>query len=97
MTRVKSFFLFFTAFLFAAKGGKLMKRVRPFFAHHCIFLCGERGAIAYEMRKTFVFALDHIFLCELGNSHSSVALTFTRFIRTQAYQGEGAIMTCRVS
>ena len=48
------------------------------------------------MRKTFVFALDHIFFCELGNSPSSVALTFTRFIRTQAYQGEGAIMTCRV-
>ena len=37
-----------------------MKRVRHFFAD--------------EIRKTFVFALDHIFLCELGNSHSSVAL-----------------------
>ena len=30
-----------------------------------------------------VFGLHCIFLCELDNSHSSVALTLTRFIRTQ--------------
>ena len=30
-----------------------------------------------------VFGLHCIFLCELNNSHSSVVLALTRFIRTQ--------------
>ena len=87
----KIFFLLFTAFFFAAKGGQALETCKTFFALHCIFLCGKRGMIADEMCKTFVFALDHIFLCELDNSHSSVALTFAWFLRTQAYQGEGRL------
>ena len=48
-------------------------------------------------RVRLFFALHRIFLCDLGNSHSSViALALARFIRTQPYQGEWAMMICRV-
>ena len=44
-----------------------------------------KGVIAHELCKTFFIALHRIFLCKLGNSHSSVALALARFIRTQRY------------
>ena len=40
----------------------------------------QKGAIAHERVRPF-FALHRIFLCELGNSHLSVALALVRLIK----------------
>ena len=44
-------------------------------------------------RVRLFFALHRIFLCELGNSHSSVAFALARFIRTQDDWGDDGMQS----